>query len=530
MQVEALLLASRHHSGHVKPYRILARASHPPPCLEYGHFIQCAGSFNSRWKKQTRRLSTSSTTDTNDVLPRIKEFTRQHPVSIFRSLSNNPYHNLAIENYLLKNSEPNSRILFTYTNRPCVVFGRNQNPWLECNIAKVQEGLAWCTPDWTGDRTVKETDHASEEKDLLPLDLVRRRSGGGTVIHDVGNLNFSFIVPNDKDFTRNKHAWLVVSVLRDYQQQHEGKHGSAKVLFDKVRVNERHDIVMTRHPADGVMEDTQEYKASGSAFKLTRGRALHHGTLLHSSPNIGQTKEGQTGTSTFSTLLSSPARPFLQAKGVTSVRSPVHNLFHVESANERWDLASDMEHSLKTTFRTLYNDHNAPYVVVGDKDCQREINREIQDDVQEMMTDEWRFCQTPSFEYTSTHKDGSVKLQFDVKHGIIQCPVIQATDEPSARNSGFADLEGKKLHEVQSWKEYVPESLDASSAQIESHLANVFPRIDPTKTEAKVPPADDITVEKGAKEGAPSGIAIKRRSGEGDVEIEENGDNVVIQR
>lgn len=530
MQVGALPLASRRPTSHVDHRRVLAHASQSLALLWHGHSVQCAGSLNGRWKGQPRRLLTSSAIDTNKILPRIKEFTTQHPISIFRSLSNNPYHNLAIENYLLKKSEPNSRILFTYTNRPCVVFGRNQNPWLECNIAKVQEGLAWCTPDWAGDRTIKGIDITSEEKGLVGLDLVRRRSGGGTVIHDVGNLNFSFIVPNDKDFTRNRHAWLVVSVLRDYQQHREKRRGNARVLFDKVRVNERHDIVMTRRSIDEGVEDTQEFKASGSAFKLTRGRALHHGTLLHSSPNVGQTKEGDARTSTFSTLLSSPARPFLQAKGVTSVRSPVHNLFHVDKPDGRWKLASDLEIALRSTFGTLHNDQNAPCIVVGDKHCYREVNTEIHEDVQEMMTDEWRFCQTPSFEYASTHSDGNVKLQFDVKHGIIKSPILHAANQTSARNSGFADLEGKKLHEVQSWKGFISESLEADSAQIRAHLANVFPKIHPANTNGKLPPADGIIEEKGARERGPGGIAIQRKSGEGNVEVEEKGENVIIQR
>ncbi|KAK5094056.1 hypothetical protein LTR70_005498 [Exophiala xenobiotica] len=529
MLVGALSLASRCHTSHVDHRRVLAYASQSLALRGHGHSVQCAGSFNGRWRRQSRRLSTSSAIDTNNALPRIKEFTTQHPVSIFRSLSNDPYHNLAIENYLLKNSEPNSRILFTYTNRPCVVFGRNQNPWLECNIAKVQEGLAWCTPDWAGDTTIKEVNTTFEENGLVALDLVRRRSGGGTVIHDVGNLNFSFIVPNDKDFTRNKHAWLVVSVLRDYQQHREKKHGSAKVLFDKVRVNERHDIVMTRRSIDGDVEDTQEYKASGSAFKLTRGRALHHGTLLHSSPNVGQTKEGDARASTFSTLLSSPARPFLQAKGVTSVRSPVHNLFRVSKPEGRWKLASDLEIALGSTFGTMYNDHNAPCIVIGDKDCHREVNTEIHEDVQEMMTDEWRFCQTPSFEYASTHSDGNIKLQFDVKHGIIQSAILHAADRTSAANTGFAALEGKKLHEVQSWKGFIPETFEADSAQIRAHLASVFPKIHPANTNGKLAPTS-IIEEKSAAERAPGGIAIKRRSGEGNEEVEERGENVIIQR
>src|SRR5262245_31249272 len=53
---------------------------------------------------------------------------------IYQSHSTDPFVNLSIENFLLENSPNNSSILFLYINRPCVVIGRNQNPWLEANL------------------------------------------------------------------------------------------------------------------------------------------------------------------------------------------------------------------------------------------------------------------------------------------------------------------------------------------------------------------------------------------------------------
>ncbi|CRK30550.1 hypothetical protein BN1723_018422, partial [Verticillium longisporum] len=58
------------------------------------------------------------------------------------------------------------------------------------------------------------------------------------------------------------------------------------------------------------------FKVSGSAYKLTRLRSLHHGTCLLSSPNLGSI--GQ--------MLRSPAEPFIKGRGVESVRSPVRNV------------------------------------------------------------------------------------------------------------------------------------------------------------------------------------------------------------
>lgn len=531
MLAGALPHASKHRTSHVIHQLVPARADQHLSPLQYGYPVQCNALLNGCWKEQTRRSTTSSTAGKGNVLPHIREFTTRYPLSIFRSLSSNPYHNLAIENYLLKQSEPNSRILFTYTNRPCVVFGRNQNPWLECNIAKVQEGLPWDKADWAAVAATEQSRNVSKPEDgkSVALDLVRRRSGGGTVIHDVGNLNFSFIVPNDKDFTRDKHAWLVVSVLQDYQQAHRGREG-VKPLFDKVRVNERHDIVMTQLLRDEPGGEALEYKASGSAFKLTRGRALHHGTLLHSSPNVGRSDQGDAHRSTFSALLSSPVKPYLEAKGVSSVRSPVHNLFQVNGPDQRWELASDLEAALRSTFESLYDKHNVPCIEVGDEDCQHNVNKEIYDDVQEMMTDEWRFCQTPTFEYSSTHGQQNTKLQFQVKHGIIQSPKLDNADKSLTGAKVLADLEGKKLHEIQCWDKFVPGRLKAHSANITEHLATVFPKIRLASAEDRLPAADGIIEEKSARKTAPGSDVIKRQSREGNIEVEEQGENVVIER
>jgi lipoate-protein ligase A len=205
---------------------------------------------------------------------------------IYQSLSTDPYVNLSIEHFLLENAPAESSILFLYANRPCVVIGRNQNPWLETDLRALHNDR------WNG--TVGDEEAAI---------FVRRRSGGGAVFHDAGNLNYSVISPRTS-FTRDKHAEMVVRALH-------------RVGATNTRVNERHDIVMAR--AEGMENDPNEpltRKISGSAFKLTRHRALHHGTCLLDSPNIHD----------LGRYLRSSARGYIQAKGVESVRSPVGNV------------------------------------------------------------------------------------------------------------------------------------------------------------------------------------------------------------
>lgn len=237
----------------------------------------------------TRTLATLAASAFAEIVSRS---TSKH--QIYQSLSSDPFVNLSIEQYLLQKTPEDSNVLFLYVNRPCVVVGRNQNPWLETNLKALQ------------------TTEKSSTRNVL---YVRRHSGGGAVFHDEGNLNYCVICPRDV-FTRDRHAEMVARALQ--------KIGAVNAM-----VNERHDIVLTQNPKDSArqknatgIEDPPEestpqaLKVSGSAFKLTRNRALHHGTCLLDSPNINN----------LGAFLRSPARPYIHAKGVSSVRSPVGNV------------------------------------------------------------------------------------------------------------------------------------------------------------------------------------------------------------
>ena len=146
---------------------------------------------------------------------------------IFVSHLNSPFTNLALENHLLKTvCQP---CLFLYQNTTAVVIGRAQNPWIETDVAFLQ-------------------------KRHIPL--VRRQSGGGTVVHDLGNLNFSFIAPKAQ-FDKTAQIQLVAQSLNQ--------------LGLPVQIGERCDLLLDNK------------KISGSAFRETKNNCFHHGTLLINS-------------------------------------------------------------------------------------------------------------------------------------------------------------------------------------------------------------------------------------------------------
>ncbi|KAJ5774554.1 hypothetical protein N7457_009450 [Penicillium paradoxum] len=375
---------------------------------------------------------------------------------IYQSLSTDPYVNLSIEHFLLENAPADSSILFLYTNRPCVVIGRNQNPWLETDLRALHND--------------RKKGAAGEDEATV---LVRRRSGGGAVFHDEGNLNYSVICPRTS-FTRDKHAEMVVRALH-------------QVGATNTSVNERHDIVMARSEAK--QDDPNEpltRKVSGSAFKLTRHRALHHGTCLLDSPNIHD----------LGRYLRSSARGYIQAKGVESVRSPVGNV-SAALADSFFSMQGVIQ-SVIEQFAQLYEVHpdavlraqrahaNEPEVFAGDSwvagtvgEVQSEHEPAIAKGIAELRSLDWKYTQTPRFTFSTypIEEDprerpplpfslpSSTRAFLRLQHGaIVESDISVSPDESIASDqasSVHSLLNGQKLHEITEarWSEILKQGL-----------------------------------------------------------------------
>ena len=292
----------------------LVRLALPSPVLHRAapNFIVTQRLYST----QRRQLSDGNSAVRRPLQHALIGLEKTKDVQAYISTSSDPFVNLSIEHYLFNNSHPASSILFLYVNQPCVVIGRNQNPWQEVNLAalKFSEAVSSLPKGYEM--------AAGETSDVL---LVRRRSGGGAVFHDAGNLNYCVITPRSV-FNRDRSANMVVRAINGLQKGAQ----NIRINGDNVRVNERHDIVMDQESVlhqkllairrkEPEIKQIRTVKISGSAYKLTTGRALHHGTLLLASPNL----------TTLGGYLRSPAAKIIKAKGVESVRSPVGNVFDI---------------------------------------------------------------------------------------------------------------------------------------------------------------------------------------------------------
>lgn len=174
-----------------------------------------------------------------------------------------PYINLALEEYVLRNFGEKDTFLLFYINAPSIIIGKNQNSVEEIN-----------------------TDYV----DANNIKVVRRLSGGGAVYHDEGNLNFSFITKDDGDSFHNfaKFTEPVVKALND--------------LGVPAELIGRNDLLV------------EGRKISGNAQFVTQGRMFSHGTLMFDSEiehvvealNVKEEK--------------------IESKGIKSIRSRVANI------------------------------------------------------------------------------------------------------------------------------------------------------------------------------------------------------------
>lgn len=272
-----------------------------------------------------------------------------------RFISNNditdPALNLALEEYILRSMPDTDDYLLFYINEPSIIIGKNQNTVEEINAEYVEEN---------------------------GIHIVRRLSGGGAVYHDLGNLNFSFIMKDDGQSFHNfkKFTEPVVRALR-------------KLGVD-AELSGRNDL------------QVGDRKISGNAQFSTRGKMFSHGTLLFDSEmdNV-------------SSALKANAVKYV-SKATKSIRSRVANISEF--------LAEPMtiEQFRSSLLKSLFEDADEiPYLELTEQDWDN-VRRLAEERYRSW---DWNYGRSPAFNVRQTKRiegAGTYDIRLQVEDGIIK--------------------------------------------------------------------------------------------------------------
>ncbi|MCP4648209.1 MAG: lipoate--protein ligase, partial [bacterium] len=259
----------------------------------------------------------------------------------------NPYFNLASEEYLLKSFQED--IFLVYRNTPSIVVGKHQNTLAEINLPYVQEN---------------------------EIPVARRISGGGTVFHDLGNLNFAF-------FTSGSEGELV-----DYRRATLPIIEALKEMGLEARLGKRNELLL------------KGLKISGTASHVFKQRVLHHGTLLFSSEMVK-----------LSDALKTTKKRFTD-RAVKSVRSRVTNIN--DHIAEPMDVELFQERILDHMLRTFKGAR--PYILSQSDISEIKTLRDSK-----FSTWEWNFGYSPRYQFSRSisFDTGNLELNMNVEKGVI---------------------------------------------------------------------------------------------------------------
>ncbi|EMW5352494.1 lipoate--protein ligase [Enterococcus faecalis] len=270
--------------------------------------------------------------------------------------NNDPRVNLAIETYLLTEMPLDEPILLFYINEPSIIIGRNQNTIEEINKEYVDE-------------------HG--------IHVVRRLSGGGAVYHDHGNLNFSFIMPDDGNSFRDfaKVTQPIIQALHDL-----GVEGA--------ELKGRNDLVIN------------DMKFSGNAMYATSGRMFAHGTLMFDS-DIDEV---------VNTL--KVRKDKIESKGIKSVRSRVTNIKPFLSEDKQEMTTEEFRQEILLKIFGVDSIDQVKTYELTDQDWAA-INKISE---QYYRNWDWNYGKSPAFNLERRHRFpiGSIEMKMNVADGAIQ--------------------------------------------------------------------------------------------------------------
>ena len=259
------------------------------------------------------------------------------------SSSDDPFHNLALEAALLSSFDDLGPGLLTYVNRLSVVLGKNQVPWRECDMALLKR---------------------------QGIPLARRISGGGTVVHDPGNLNVSLFL--------NRSSYQADAVYRRFIE-----------VLGAVRVAARLE--------HGNSLFAGNRKVSGQAFCYRRNAVLHHATFLVCS-DLDQLR-----------ALLLPSLPEIETRAIASRPASVANLSELSPG-----LTVE---SLRKAVQERFAAHQARIHEISMPSIDRD----------RFLSEDWVIGQTPAFQCRLPQKDGT-SLALSMKRGAMIDGAVLHTD------------------------------------------------------------------------------------------------------
>ncbi len=281
-----------------------------------------------------------------------------------------PWHNLALEEYLLNRVKKRDVLLYLWQNQNTVVIGRNQNAWKECRCRLLEEEGG---------------------------NLARRLSGGGAVYHDLGNLNFTFVMRKE---------------LYDLEKQLEVILAAVRSQGIDAEFSGRNDLVVTGK------------KFSGNAFYLGSPAVYHHGTILVDTDFEKMTRYLQV------------SKEKIETKGIDSVRSRVINLRQLNSELT----INEMKKAMARSFQEKYGG-KAEEVILHSNE-----NEEIKRLTDKYSDWDWLYGKTPEFDITFNRRFewGDIELGLTAKKGYIDRAVIYS----DAMNADLIQNIAKKLEGI----------------------------------------------------------------------------------
>ncbi len=265
------------------------------------------------------------------------------------SPSTNPSFNLALEQYIFDEMPKDKEYFMLWQNDNAIIVGKHQNTIAEINQDFVNKNN---------------------------ISVVRRLSGGGAVYHDMGNLNFTFIV-NDNNINKFDFNVFCRPIIKALEK-----------IGVNSQLNGRNDITINGK------------KFSGNSQYIKKNRIMHHGTLLYNS-NL----------SVISKALN-VSKDKIESKGIKSIKSRVTNIKDYMSEDIP---LSEFKNIL---LKYMFQEENIKEYILTENDINKinNIKEKIYD------TWEWNYGYSPKYSIVKERRiDGCGKLEIymDVENGLI---------------------------------------------------------------------------------------------------------------